>query len=397
MDRVSPMLLVILLVIVLVAIGYYLSLPSNKSFLKTYHPVDPKAAKNGQRQYGTWRAEKFEYPPVQPFENWDIKTTEPVPYRAFKHKYFVTMGIRSMEWDSWIELDNEWPKYHDYKLARVKERGHELYGTPDMAWDAAIEYLMEFRNYLPKRYPTLFKETPKGIYNLYTGENFEFVDIPKAEFKQDPMLMASLMVQDDLAILFEDENGQYILRSGGIMLAGFWRLRDKINLPLSEIHTHGDVPQYKEKLQKGMEKFFVRLTVDKPVVRNNYFIQTDDNLPWSTSIGEEDNEKVGWYTAEPAKDPLKLYYRSERQSVRRLPKTGAIAFTIRTYFLPVSKMCNEPYVPRRLLNAISSWSEDVRQYRGYDKFYEALLPYLEKRAQEQEAAGLPPEKSNYPL
>ncbi|KAG0681447.1 hypothetical protein C6P40_001154 [Pichia californica] len=369
------------------------------SLKKSYTPIDVKIADNKNRKIGTWKAEKFTYPKVNIFENWSIKDTLPLPYRAFKHTYFFTMGIRSMDWTSWIELDNEWEFYHNEKIKRISERGHELIGTQDDVWDAAIEYLMELRAFLPKRYPNLFIETENGIENLKTGEIFEFHNIPKNEFKKDPMEMAALMVQDDLAILKENENGQYILRGGAIMLAGFWRLRDKLNLPLAAIHTTGEVPKYEEKLQKPMDKFFTRLTVDKPVVRNNYFIQTDDNLAWSSSIGNEDSQIVGWNTAEPATDINKIYYRSERQSVRRLPLTGCIAFTIRTYFLPITKMCQEPHIPKRLLDGILSWDEDVKRYRGFDKFKDVLLPYLEEQVKTQEEKGITVEneKDMYPF
>ncbi|GME83903.1 unnamed protein product [Ambrosiozyma monospora] len=310
------------------------------------------------------------------------------------------MGIRSMDWNSWIELDNEWLKYHNRKLARVEEKGTEVYGTLPEAWDGAIEFLMELRRYLPDRYPTLFERTPQGIANKVTGESYKFVDLEPDQFKMDPMLIASMLTQDDLAVLVEDKDtGDYVLKGGAIMLAGFWRLKDKLNLPLSAIHTTGDVPKYNSKLKSGMEKFFTRLTPDKPVVRNNYFLQTDDDLAWSYSIGDEDNEKVGWYTADAATDINKIYYRSERQSVRKLPITGAVAFTIRTYFLPVVEMCKEPYVPRRLLDGILSWDEDVQDYRGYTKFKDALLPYLEMKAKEQETLGytVDNEPNNYPM
>lgn len=356
--------------------------------VKSYKLLAVKEADNKNRKLGTWKAEQFEYPKVEEFKGWSVKDTKPLPYRAFKHTYFFTMGIRSMDWSSWIELDNEWFKYHDRKVERISERRDELLGTQDDVWDAAIELLMEFREFLPTRYPTLFKKTEKGINNIVTGEVFEFNNIPKSEFKKDPMEMAALMVQDDLAILKEDENGQYILKGGAIMLAGFWRFKDKKNLPLSAIHTTGDVPKYNEILKRPMEKFFSRLTCDKPVVRNNYFLQTDSDLAWSSSIGSEEVQEVGWNTAKPATDINNIYYRSERQSVRRLPITGCVIFTIRTYFLPVTEMCKEPHIPRRLLNGILSWDEDVKVYRGYDKFNEVLLPYLEEQAKIQEKNGL---------
>ena len=35
------------------------------------------------------------------------------------------MGIRSMPWDEWIELDRELPKYHKVKCHRINTRGED--------------------------------------------------------------------------------------------------------------------------------------------------------------------------------------------------------------------------------------------------------------------------------
>jgi hypothetical protein len=55
--------------------------------------------------------------------------------------------------------------------------------------------------------------------------------------------------------------------------------------------------RFKEKLEKGMTNFFRRIQPQNPVLRNNYFIQVDDKLAWSESIGSEDAEGIGWFTA----------------------------------------------------------------------------------------------------
>ncbi|KAH3683295.1 hypothetical protein WICPIJ_005765 [Wickerhamomyces pijperi] len=350
---------------------------------KTIKPLPAKIANNKARKLGTWKPEDYKLPVPPAYPEWDIKTFKPLPYRAFKHKYNVTMGIRNMDPNSWIELDNEWNKFHDLKMKRIEEKGEEVYGTLPEAKAASLELLEELRKFLPARYPSLFERTADGMKNLETGEVHRMVE----PLLEDPMLTVARLLQDDVAIMIENEQGEYYLKGGCIMLAGFWRLKDKFNTSLSTIHTSGDVPKYNTHLKKGMEKFFVRLTPEAPVVRNNYFIQTDDNLDWSSSIGDEDNETVGWYTADPAKSVEKIWYRSERQSVRRLPITGAVIFTIRTYFLPLTEMCKEPYVPKRLLDGIESWSDDVREYRGYDKFYEVVLPYLREKVAEQAAMG----------
>lgn len=340
---------------------------------------------NKNRKGGIWIPDtQFRSPVPVPYPNWDFDKTEPLPYRAFKHKYIINMGIRNMDWNSWIELDNQWSYFHNEKLKRIQERGTELYETSPLARPAAYELLQELKVYLSNRYPLMYEQTPIGLNNLVTGESFDFRELPLGE---DPCLIAAKLIQDDLAIMIESPNGEYFLRGGAIILAGFWRFRDKYNLPLSGIHTSGDVPKYKEKLQSGMEKFFVRLQADKPVVRNNYFIQTDSELGWSSSIGKEENQNVGWYTAPEATDVSQLYFRSERQSLRRLPKSGAVIFTVRTYFLPITKLCEEPYIPRRLLDGIQSWSGDVEEYKGYHKFKDVLEPYLQRKAEEQETMG----------
>ena len=48
---------------------------------------------------------------------------------------------------------------------------------------------------------------------------------------------------------------------------------------------------------QGMLNFFRRIQPQSPVLRNNYFIQVDDNLAWSESIGSEDSDGIGWFTA----------------------------------------------------------------------------------------------------
>lgn len=313
------------------------------------------------------------------------------------------MGLRTMHWDEWIELDNHYMKFHDLKAQRIIERGKKCSYTAPEAFDGAVELVEELCDYLPQRYPSLYRKTAVGMDNVVTGESFNIVERP---LKEDPMQMAARFVQDDLAIMFEKADGQYYLLAGSILLAGFWRLEDKFGMPLSEIHTSGDVPQFKEKLEKGMMNFFRRVQPGNPVLRNNYFIQVDDNLAWSNSIGSEDSEGIGWFTAEKNKAIENHWFRSERQSLRRyvpltpfsslrkslthtrLPRSGGVVFTIRTYFHPITDICAEPYVPGRLASAVRSWGDDVSKYKGKERYQEVLLEYLDKKHEEQVANGL---------
>jgi len=125
-----------------------------------------------------------------------------------------------------------------------------------------------------------------------------------------------------------------------------------------------------------------RLPVEKPVVRNNYAFQVVDptmNRPDDEKL--VDRDELGWSSTmlgeefpdvriprhgerskrrlENAVTPEMIVLRTERQTLRRLPKTGAILFTIRTYVTPVVKLAQEPGVPNRLASAVRSWPEVV--------------------------------------
>ncbi|QIW95536.1 hypothetical protein AMS68_001054 [Peltaster fructicola] len=336
--------------------------PEKSSRTNSLRPTD--------RTPGTWLPSSFQRPQAAAYPDWSLERTRPLPYRPFRHgPYHITMGLRSMDWNDWIELDNQYLRFHQDKTKRIAERGERCCRTDKTdprVLDGAVELLEELAAYLPERYPTMFRRTAVGIDNLATNESFDI----RAEHltmngrQEDPMQLCARLVQDDLAIMYEKEDGQYYLLAGAILLAGFWRLEDKFGMPLSEIHTSGDVPGFKEKLEKGMMNFFRRVTPEKPVLRNNYFIQVDESLAWSSSIGDEDSDGIGWFTAEKNKSIEHHFFRSERQSLRRLPRSGGVVFTIRTYFMPITELCEEPYVPGRLASAVRSWGDDVSRYKG---------------------------------
>ena len=202
------------------------------------------------------------------------------------------------------------------------------------------------------------------------------------------MTISARLIQDDIALMIERPSGEYHFLAGAIILPGFWRLEDKFGMSLSEIHTSGEVPQFQTKLEKGMMNFFRRLKPEEVVGRSNYFFQVDDNLAWSTSIGSEDGLPQGWSGAGVNSVAERVWFRSERQTLRRLPRTGAVVFTIRTYFHPVTEIADEDYVPGRLASAVRSWGDDVSRYKGREKYGEALLEYLDRKHAEQVARGL---------
>lgn len=145
------------------------------------------------------------------------------------------------------------------------------------------------------------------------------------------------------------------------------------------------------KLKTSMNRFFQRLACDKLIQRNNYhfaavkepekpFEPLDPyEIGWAeTMMGKEelfrpgaglgvhkdesDAPATGHGSGELDTRPEYITLRQERQSLRRLPKTGAIVFTVRTYVEPIPELVREIGVPGRIASAIRSWPEDVAGY-----------------------------------
>lgn len=137
----------------------------------------------------------------------------------------------------------------------------------------------------------------------------------------------------------------------------------------------------REKLHLSLGRFMKRLPVEKPVTRYNYTFQVvdpttnrpegeklvdRDELGWaSTMLGDEFPDDQSSGHGQPKRKlenpvtPEMMILRTERQTLRRLPKTGGILFTIRTYMTPVVKLAQEPGVPARLASAVRSWPDIV--------------------------------------
>ncbi|KAJ6561159.1 hypothetical protein DFH09DRAFT_504156 [Mycena vulgaris] len=409
----------------------------------------PATPTDSKRPFGEWYPQSFDYPEFEasPHALRDIK---PQMYRPFRWgEYHVTMGIRSMQWGEWIELDDQFDAYYRIRKDRIQRKGRQAVqvlpasvrvhdgedGPVQIAGGAAaaIELVHELAEYLSRRYPTTFQITrhtssdsladyPTGwggaapIKSVHIVPQREQFDLPlplplspvndeKTDIEREgteAMRIAALLVQDDIALMIEGSNGGYYFQAGAICVPGFWRMEDKLGMRLDEIHLTGNVPQYKEKLHTSFERFFRRLAVDKPVVRNNYFVQVSpppsatpsldpDELAWGENVlGPEDTyggTKGSSYGSPPVLvvSPETLRLRTERQTLRRLPRSGAVVFTIRTYLVPVEELVREPGVAARFASAVRSWPEGVKEYKGERRYGDVLVRYLEEKADAEDA------------
>jgi hypothetical protein len=107
----------------------------------------------------------------------DPSSTSPELYRPFRHgANFITMGIRKLSWDNWIEMDSYFLRYHDMKASELKKdfNAHVKYVDNAMTRDACLELYEELVRYLTHRYPKIYRLEGDKVHNSLTNEKFAF-------------------------------------------------------------------------------------------------------------------------------------------------------------------------------------------------------------------------------
>ncbi len=126
-------------------------------------------------------------------------------------------------------------------------------------------------------------------------------------------------VQEDFCLLERGEQ-EWELKAAVLCFPSRWKLAAKIGRPLSQVHA--PTPRYPELLAQRVTTAFDRLE-DRTVLRRNWFVHPDPAL-------FQPIRPVGGDPVVPVERcGDELWLRSERQTLRRLPQTGWVVFTIR--------------------------------------------------------------------
>jgi hypothetical protein len=150
-----------------------------------------------------------------------------------------------------------------------------------------------------------------------------------------PLAHAAMSIQEDLCLMVH-HHGAWHLEGACLCFPSMWSLVEKLGLPVDAVHR--PVPHYAEELAGRVDTFFDRLLPDKVVWRRNLSLWPCCLL-WvpTTTIAPE-----LWDPAPPDGGVPRLWLRSERQTLRRLPDSGAVLFTIRVQMAPLSILSGRP-------------------------------------------------------
>lgn len=285
-----------------------------------------------------------------------------------------TIGLKALELGDFIEVDDHLPSYLEEKDRLATEVRDQVIVAEAGSEAAQNEVLERVASHICTAFPRIY--TRDGDQVLIAGARA--VNLADPEFP--PIHHAARMVQEDLVIMRKGHAGWY-LSAASVCFPSSWNLHEKFMRPMHEIHR--PVPGFGQGTRNAglIERMFDNLKPGVPVIRWNWSLYGDDRLFHPASdAGMKRRFGDG---AEPANINLRL----ERQTLQKLPVSGAILFTIRIHIDPMEAMERHQQaalLASSIINQLNAMSLDEIDYKGLKDERQRLVNRLVK------AAGLPP-------
>lgn len=188
-----------------------------------------------------------------------------------------------------------------------------------------------------------------------------------------PLYAAARAVPDDLCLM-EKRDGQWRLTALSLCAGSFFTAEAVIGRSLAQLHE--PVTGFAERFLVRVQRIFDGLRPDLILERRNWTVLNSAELhtPTSAPIRARIEE------IRPSEAAEVLHLRVERQTLRRLPRTGAVIFTIRVWLAPLASLVGEP---DRLAAFAQAWRSAAPELRAYKRFdlYDGLVEGVLAHAQ----------------
>ncbi len=269
----------------------------------------------------------------------------PPPYRPFLNgPPSLAPGLKPIATEHWLTPDTEAASWLEPKRTIMRAHRPEVFAA---------------------RNPGAAMEELAAIIQALAG--------PPLEAWPTPLEGAASTVSDDLCLLLPTTEGLWTLEAASLCAPTFWRLDEKIGQPLGGLH--GPVPDANPGLVARISRMFDALRPGQVLERFNWTVQagpdkfTPDQLP---------SKALAAATADA--DALDvLSQRVERQTISRLPDSGAVVFTIRIVMDPLRNVLETPAHAAAFQAAWAGIDPALHAYKGwpaYERLVKAALRSL---------------------
>ena len=256
----------------------------------------------------------------------------------------MSLGLRTLDLEGWLEVDGDRDGDLAAKQRLLADRHDDVVAHLPTGQDAAQEVLDLVVEWLESHHPRLARSPDPALH---------------------PVDAAGRLVQEDLCVL-TPHDATWRLTAASVCSPSRWRLADKMGASVGTIHD--PVPDYHRRIGSLVDTTLDRLEPRRPLWRLNWTI-LDDPAAFQPSVASQRGRRVA--------DLAELTFRVERQTLRRLPRTRAVLFTIRTYRTPLSDVVASPARAHDLAATLRTCSPALAEYKGWTSFLAPLIDTLE--------------------
>lgn len=189
-----------------------------------------------------------------------------------------------------------------------------------------------------------------------------------------PLLRAARRIPDDL-VLMERRDGDWSVTALSLCAGSFFTADEALGRSLAELH--GPVPGFVDILLLRVRRIFDNLPPDTVVERRNWTVSPLGDLHAPDAAAA----RARAARQRPGASGRGLFLRCERQTLRRLPRTGGVLFTIRIHKTPLRSLALQPSALAAFARAWAEAPPDFRRYKGLsavsggvEAFLQASLP-----------------------
>jgi hypothetical protein len=274
------------------------------------------------------------------------------------------MGLHRLDPGNWLDVDALRRDELALKQRLLAASPGEFLAVLPEGRDGSEELLELVTSHLDEVHPGLLERRGSNLLEASTGA---IVDTSAME----PIEAASRVAQEDFCVMVRHDDG-WRLAAACVCFPSRWRLADKVGRSLRDIH--GPVPGFEEDLSRQTSTFFDRLAASRPVWRLNWTIIETPELslpsPAARRGGADLRGDLG----------NSLWFRVERQTLRRLEQSGSVAFTIRTHVTPLGTLvADRPELVEPLRETLAALPDDFVAYKGWAGVVGPLDAWLEGR------------------
>ncbi|MGI9351911.1 MAG: heme-dependent oxidative N-demethylase family protein [Rhizobiaceae bacterium] len=278
-----------------------------------------------------------------------------------------SIGLRPLDLVNWIEVDEYLLRYLEEKLRLMSEIPGKVFVSEAGSEAAQQEVLDLLVPHLTETFPEIYSRFSNSI-QLEGLDRRVDLDDPQLM----PLLKAAYLVQEDLVLMRKGESG-WRLSAGSVCFPSSWVLLEKFGKAMHKIHA--PVPGFAKGTRNAMmiERVFDNLLVEQPVERFNWSVYSDDVLYHDDRFGEH-------FPADEGEESTPYFLRIEHQTLRKLPISGDILFTIRIHIDPIEmllKRSDRDEIIPGFIKTIRAMNNDEMEYKGFDQGMEQLIKRLE--------------------